>query len=253
MTIIAFNHRWVIRWPWLLVNLLVVSLLVMLSVWQWQRALYKTEILERLEHWQSQGALDTVALTAIPLEQIDGVGLQFPVRWLSPVVWLLDNRIYQGRVGYDVVVPVVADGLQQPVVVNLGWVPAPAMRTQIPYINIPAEFELNGVLRARNNSLLLGQNIEQTGTWPLRIQQLALDQLFASLPEASNRNYSMFYPGVVYQQESSPFVVHYRPVVMPPEKHRAYALQWALLALAVVVISLVASARKCEQTSGPDN
>jgi len=253
MTIIAFNHRWVIRWPWLLVNLLVVSLLVMLSVWQWQRALHKTEILERLEHWQSQGALDVAALTAIPPEQVDGVSLRFPVRWLSPTVWLLDNRVYQGRVGYDVVVPVVAEGLQQPMVVNLGWVPAPAMRTQMPAINIPADFELNGVLRTRNKSLLLGQNIEQTSEWPQRIQQLALDQLFASLPAQSSRDYSMFYPGVVFQQESSPFVIHYRPVVMPPEKHRAYSLQWALLALAVIVIVLVASARKCEKNSDQDN
>lgn len=248
MTIIAFNHYWVIRWPWLLVNLLVVSILVTLSVWQWQRASQKTEILERLAYWQSQGALNVDGLKAVPPEEIDGIGLRFSARWLSPVVWLLDNRIYQGRVGYDVVVPVVADGLAQPLVVNLGWVPAPAVRTEMPVVNIPATLELNGILRARSKGLLLGQNIEQTDTWPQRIQQVAIDQLFANLPEALNRRYEGFYPGVVYQQASSPFVIHYRPVVIPPEKHRAYSLQWALLALAVVVIVLVASARKCERT-----
>lgn len=249
MTIIAFNHYWVIRWPWLLVNLLVISFLTALSVWQWQRAAHKTEILDRLAHWQAQGALTVEGLASVPPSEIDGVSVRFFARWLSPIVWLLDNRTYQGRVGYDVVVPVVADGLAIPLLVNLGWVPAPEMRNQMPMVNIPAEFELNGVLRSGSRHLLLGQNIEQTGGWPQRIQQVDAGQLFAILPEEISGKYDKFYPGIVYQQKLSPFVIHYRPVVMPPEKHRAYSLQWALLALAVVVIAVIASAKKCEQKS----
>jgi surfeit locus 1 family protein len=33
-------------------------------------------------------------------------------------------------------------------------------------------------------------------------------------------------------------------VILPPERHKAYAMQWFLLAIAVLVITLVASARK---------
>ena len=108
MTIIAFNHYWVIRWHWLLVNLLVVGILVGLSLWQWQRAQDKTNTLQRLAQWQAAGAVDAAALNRLPVAQVDGIALRFPVRWLAPAVWLLDNRIVNGRVGYDVVVPVIA-------------------------------------------------------------------------------------------------------------------------------------------------
>ena len=50
--------------------------------------------------------------------------------------------------------------------------------------------------------------------------------------------------GLIYQQQASPFHIHYRPVVLPPARHRAYALQWGLLALAVVAVALAASARR---------
>ena len=45
MTIIAFNRYWVIRWPWVLINFLAVSLLLGLSFWQWQRATEKIQTL----------------------------------------------------------------------------------------------------------------------------------------------------------------------------------------------------------------
>ena len=41
-----------------------------------------------------------------------------------------------------------------------------------------------------------------------------------------------------------------RPVVLPPARHRAYALQWGLLALAVVAVALAASARRVPAVSG---
>jgi cytochrome oxidase assembly protein ShyY1 len=53
--------------------------------------------------------------------------------------------------------------------------------------------------------------------------------------------------GLTYQEKNSPFLIHYRPVILPPERHKAYALQWFLLAVAVMVIALLASARKHPQ------
>ena len=247
MTIIAFNHYWVIRWHWLLVNLVVVGILIGLSLWQWQRAQDKTHTLQRLAQWQAAGAVDAAALNSLPVNGVDGMALRFPVRWLAPAVWLLDNRIVNSRVGYDVVVPVIAEGLAQPIMVNLGWVPAAAARSELPAVNIPREFMLDGILRTHRQGLLLGQNIEASGRWPLRIQQMDWASLAQTLPDPILQAHGQLYPGVVYQQLASPFIIHYRPVVMPPEKHRAYSLQWALLAVAVVAVALLASAHKCEQ------
>jgi surfeit locus 1 family protein len=249
MTIIAFNRYWVVRWPWVLVNLLVVGLLLGLCFWQLSRATEKSQTLARIADWQQQGAVGSEQLSQVDPNIIDGVQLDFNARWLSPHIWLWDNQIVNGRFGYDVIIAVeeIMNGnnitnshpSESPavVLVNLGWLAAPLARDQLPVVNVPAELRVQGIYRTRIKGLLLGANVEDKGSWPMRVQQL--DTL-----AFTNYLQRPLHSGVIYQQKNSPFLVHYRPVILPPERHRAYALQWGLLALAVIVIALAASARK---------
>ena len=98
----------------------------------------------------------------------------------------------------------------------------------------PATLALDGVLRTAPGGLLLGQNIE-SGPYPNRLQSIrseALGEVMgAPLADA------------VFYQQRTPFFYHYQPNVMPPEKHRAYAVQWLGLALVVLVGGLVLTRR----------
>jgi surfeit locus 1 family protein len=251
MRINAFNHYWLIRWYWLVLFLLALSLLVGLSLWQLQRATEKTTILSRMDAWQQKRALDIVALKNFfaesPTQSVDAAPVEFKARWLAPYVWLLDNKIVKGRVGYDVVIPVLSfdDSLgqqadQQPaVLVNLGWIEAPRSRADLPKLMLPNEFSIRGIFRTQVSGVLLGQNVESKNQWPMRAQQIDLSEFSRQLGIA-------LLSGVIYQQGQSPFELHYKPVVMSPEKHRAYAVQWALLALALMVITVIASAHKSD-------
>lgn len=243
MTIIAFNRYWVVRWPWVLINLLVLALLLGLSLWQWQRATEKTQTLARIAKLQQQGAVDIARLLAINATGRDAVQMDFTGRWLAPMVWLVDNKMVSGRIGYDVVIAVedvsaVEDSAA--LLVNLGWVAAPLQRDVLPALDIPTEMRVQGIFRTRITGVLLGTNIENKGTWPMRIQQVDIESLSVHL----NRP---LISGLTYQEKNSPYLIHYRPVILPPERHKAYALQWFLLAIAVVVIALLASARKHPQ------
>lgn len=243
MTIIAFNRYWVVRWPWILVNLLVVAILLVLSLWQWQRAIEKTQTLERIADWQQQGAVNINGLSSIDENRRDGLQLDFNGRWLAPMVWLVDNQMVNGRIGYDVLVAVedMSSSVKSTaILVNLGWVAAPLQRDFLPVITIPTELRVQGIFRTRIKGVLLGTNIENKGVWPMRIQQIDIESLSTYLKQP-------LVSGLVYQEKNSPFLIHYRPVILPPERHKAYALQWFLLAVAVVVIALVASARKHPQ------
>jgi surfeit locus 1 family protein len=245
MTLVAFNRYWVIRWPWVLVNLVVVSILVSLSFWQLSRASEKMQTLARIADWQKQGAVGAAQLSHIDVNKIDGMQLDFRARWLSPMVWLLDNQIVNGRIGYDVIVAVnevtstTSEKKQSAVLVNLGWIEAPASRELLPTLSISDELRIQGIFRTRTKGLLLGTNLENKGqgVWPMRIQQMDAESLAPYVQQP-------LHSGFIYQQKDSPFSIHYRPVVLPPERHRAYALQWGLLAVAVIVIALAASARK---------
>lgn len=255
MTIIAFNRYWVVRWPWVLVNFLAVSLLLGLSFWQWQRAMEKTQTLARIENWQQQGAVNIARLSTLNATGRDGLQVDFNGRWLAPMVWLVDNQMVSGRIGYDVLVAVEdvsapdssenssQDSLQEKsaaLLVNLGWVAAPLQREFLPNIDIPQELRVQGIFRTDIKGVLLGTNIENRGAWPMRIQQVDVESLSVYFKQP-------LVTGLVYQEKNSPFQLHYRPVILPPERHKAYAVQWFLLAVAVLVIALAASARKYPQ------
>lgn len=215
---------------WLLAvfTLAAFALLIKLSYWQWQRAEQKQTQLDQLHTAEQQGPVQWTNLTSVPAEQQDGLMLQGKAVWLKPAVWLLDNQLIQGKAGYDVVIPVLVSNQGPAVLVNLGWVQAPPSRDQLPALSIPESFELMALLRTELKGFRLGQNLENTGLWPQRMQQVEP----AELSQVMGQELA---PVLLYQQQS-PYLYHYKAVVMPPEKHRAYALQWLLLAVAVVVI-----------------
>lgn len=246
MEIIAFNRRWAMTPRWLLNSLLAFTILAGLSLWQLQRAVEKTHLLEQLAKSEESGVYAADYVQTLPLAQADGRQVVGRGHWLSPQVWLVDNQIVKGRVGYDVIVPVQLDSVGQPMLVNLGWVAAPTGRERLPQVQIPAVIEVRGLLRTQLGGFHLGQNIEDNGSWPMRIQQVYV-------PALDRYMRSALYPGLVYQMEASPFLVHYQPVVISPERHRAYALQWGLLALAVLVVALAASSRPLEKVEAQLN
>ncbi|MCH8536154.1 MAG: SURF1 family protein [Alkalimonas sp.] len=224
---------------WFLITLTAFAILIKLSWWQLDRAAEKTAQLQRQSEWQAQGPVNWSQLQRIALEDADLLEFADQGQWLSPVVWLLDNKIVDGKVGYDVVIPVQFNRFEAPILVNLGWVEGAASRAELPELEIPQQIEVQGLLRTSFANIRLGQNLEDLGRWPMRIQQIELDDLAQYLPQPA-------YPAVIYQLGTSPFVTHYQAVVMPPEKHRGYALQWFLLAVAVVGVALAASIRKEE-------
>mgnify|MGYP006178840207 FL=1 len=228
------QHVFSVHPIWLLITLTAFAILFNLSWWQLSRASEKTEQLQHLAQLQQNGALAPQQLAALSNTDVDGAPVQGNARWLSPFIWLLDNQIVDGKVGYDVIIPVQAEGLSQPLLVNLGWVAASSQRDVLPTPAISPQFQLDALLRTKTDGLmLLGQNVENLQQWPMRIQQADI----VALSEISGLS---LFPALLYQQQSD-FVPHYQPVVLPPEKHRGYALQWFLLAVAVVGVALAAS------------
>ncbi|WP_215398927.1 SURF1 family protein [Rheinheimera oceanensis] len=229
------NQIFALNTLWVVLTLTAFAILINLSWWQLSRAAEKTEQLARLAQLQADGAVTPAQLTRLSATDIDGVPLKGKASWLAPYVWLLDNQIVNGRVGYDVIVPVQAVGMTRPLLVNLGWLAGADSRETLPQLDIASEVVLDGLLRTKvDGLLLLGQNAEDNGQWPMRIQQVD----YAELALQSGLE---LYPALLYQQHASDFIPHYQPVVLSPEKHRGYALQWFLLAVAVVGVALAAS------------
>ncbi len=228
-----FGHVFTVNRLWLVVTLAAFLILSKLSYWQWQRAAEKTVQLQQLAEQQQKGPVSGNQLLQITSSQADGLVIEDNATWLSPYIWLLDNQIVQGKVGYDVLIPVQFSSSNTAVLVNLGWVAAPTSRQQLPALAIPNELQVSGLVRSQLGGVLLGQNLEGN-SYPMRMQQVDFAALQQQLPQ-------QLYPVLIYQQQASVFVPHYQPVVLPPEKHRGYAVQWLGLALAVLGVAIAAS------------
>ncbi|MDX3772691.1 SURF1 family protein [Chromatiaceae bacterium AAb-1] len=233
----AFNQTFTVNIVWCVITVAAMLILIKLAWWQLQRAQEKEQQLSQLAVLQAEGAIGWSQLRQLAPADADGIPVKDHGYWLEPYIWLLDNQIVAGRVGYDVIIPVQFRQDEPALLVNLGWIAAADSRSELPQPEIPSQISVDGLLRSRLGNFRLGQNMEHRQGWPVRLQQIETAEIAALLPVA-------LYPAMVYQQQETRFKPHYQPVVLPPEKHRAYALQWFLLAVAVVGVALAASVRQ---------
>ena len=232
----SFRFRWIA----VVVTLLVFIILARLGFWQLSRAEYKEERLAQIEQYQQLNVLDLASVLTLS-EQHDPTGITIEVEgaFATPTSWLLDNKVVKGRTGYDVLLALQVAGSQKAVLVNMGWVGANyAYRDQLPQFTIPdGTVAITGFVKAKDlTAFALSNESVNDQLWPQRTQQIELEKF-------EQQSGLEIHPFVVYAQQQNDFgfTHHYQPVVMPPQKHRAYAMQWFLLALAVLVIFIFAS------------
>jgi len=228
----------------------VVAVCLGLANWQWQRAAQKQLRLDNINTMQQKGLLDWSGLTLLP-ENLNKTGLRLQLQGSIDArkYWLLDNRTLQGRHGYDLIAVFYPAGSRQGLLVNFGWVAQGNSRYNLPQIQLP-EQELTFSVQLKQGDLsgFYLPGAEQAGAgWPKLIQ-------FLDISQQAQQNKTQLVDFMAYAVDIDVFAQpHYEPVVMPPEKHRAYAFQWLLIALAAVVIFVFAlrSQRRVEKNLSP--
>ena len=222
-----------LNWKISLFAALFLPVLVGLGFWQLQRADEKSTIQQSLEQQQALPPLD-LALVDPPKNMLFR-RVTFSGRPDREHIWLVENQVYQGKLGFHLVVPVALEGGRH-VLVNAGWLSAPAHRQDNPALPVlPETAVFTGQLRTvRENPLLRAQHTEEG--WPKRLLQVDL----AAMENALGKP---LLPWVVQLDETSPMAqTVYWPVLnMSADKHIAYAVQWFLLALALAILWLYAN------------
>jgi cytochrome oxidase assembly protein ShyY1 len=178
-------------------------------------------------------------------------------QWLSAQTVWLDNRPMDGGSGFIVVTPLKlsepAACKDQVVLVERGWVPRdPAQREHLPALPAePGEVTVSGHLEpVVSQAYALGQEPDPAQAWPTTptIRQNA-DHAFwqrwlaQAAQEAQGQASSwQVSPGVLRQHEpAAPGLLRHWPVGWQgtsPDRHRAYAAQWAALCLLTVGLNV---------------
>lgn len=223
--------------PGLLVSLLAlagVAATVSLGNWQTRRAEEKLARQALLE-----ARLQTpLAMPAQPVAAADYEWARVTVRgeFEPRHTVLLDNKMLQGRVGYQVVTPLRIEGGRLHLLVNRGWIAAGPRRDLLPKIETPAGPQaLEGIAVLPGRFVELAATSEAGNVW----QNLTIERF---------RKWSgLELQPVVLQQMSDAKDGLARVWERPDlgvDKHRSYALQWYSFATLIVILYVALNFRE---------
>lgn len=211
-----------------------------LGMWQVQRAAEKKELLAAIE----RGARDApiqLPYADTALAQAEFRRVRAEGRFLTERQFLLDNRLFDGRAGYDVITPLVlADG--RTVLIDRGWLPAGPRREPRGEValEVAGPVAVTGRLWRPDPALALGPAVAPAaGDWPRTVTRIDYDALGQELGRS-------LVPVVIRAERGFPWVLTPRPLepTFGPERHYGYAVQWFALALTVLVVTIVLQWRR---------
>ncbi|MGH8146818.1 MAG: SURF1 family protein [Rhodanobacteraceae bacterium] len=221
-----------------LLTLVGVAVFCALGNWQLDRANYKETVLARF-HNAAHAPLVSLA-SAIDDRQPDAYPhVQVTGRLDGNRVYFLDDQMRHGRLGVMVFVPFVPVGSMHTLLVNLGFLAkmGPDSTTLPDLPPIPADdVTLTGIYAPPPlPGLKLGGNpLPRQKTWPKLVTWIDTHEIAADL-------HRQVYPHVLLLDPDphSAYLRLWTANVMPPARHRAYALQWFCFAIASIVMFFV--------------
>lgn len=220
-----------------IITLVAVVIMFGLGEWQLQRAESKRERLNSIEQRQK---LSPFTIAEINLMRDDIRDLPFnAIGTIDPEQYfLLDNKVNQGQVGYHVIAPMqTKEGV---LLVNFGWIKAGLSRQQLPSIKLPfGSVELSGITSTPSNNPMINETVSADQSWPVLIQQIDISLINQFVNEPVLPYVMLLEPSHQFEGDRD-----WNAVVMSPEKHLGYAIQWFLLAVACVIIYFVALKRR---------
>ncbi|MGQ8366475.1 SURF1 family protein [Glaciecola sp. 1036] len=222
-----------------IVAIAAIVIMFFLGFWQLDRKQQKEQRLSQIEQRSKQDNLSLVEVSAAPSEFQDYQVL-LTGRALE-ATFLIDNKIYQSKVGYQLAQAIeTTTGI---VIVNLGWIQGNNTRDSLPdFVPLTGKVEMTGIVSIPSDNLFVSETQTQQAEYPVLLQQL-------DLTEVSNQIGQAVLPFVVLASPSqeSLFVRDWQPVVMSPEKHLGYAVQWFGLAIAGLTVFLLSMGKYYKQ------
>lgn len=212
----------------------LVLLMIKLGFWQLSRADEKIVIQQQLTQRLSQSSLTYEQALQIDPINLTGYKLKLYATPMQGHLFLLDNQTHNGVVGY-LAFQVISISNQHPsLLVELGFVPAPTLRSELPKISLLQQAQMfSGRLYQKSANPMSYQLHAEPG-YPTRIQNLNISamssligkELFPAVLQAKDLNNGLDHPWV--------------PIPMPAQKHQGYAFQWFSMALALAILIIIA-------------
>lgn len=224
-----------------LLILLVMAVTIRLGFWQRDRAHRKEALQAQIERYE-HAPVQSIGPQPVPLASIEYHRVRAVGRFMPEHVVYLDNRPYQDRPGFYVVMPLQLQGGGY-VLVNRGWLPRNAdVRTAIaPYATPSGDVTVEGIARANaSRAFELGEG----GSAAHQQIRQNLD-----VAEFARETGLALQPFVIDQTNAAndALVRDWPAPTMGVERNYGYMLQWWGMAAAALGFGLYAARRAAKK------
>lgn len=234
-----FGNRYYFTPKFTLTTLLLIMVLLALSLWQWKAAIESSKTIDLINK----------RLMLNPL-QIDNLDKQSDWRYYPIQLQgtfdnehqiLLINRIYKNQRGFQVLTPFRPINSPKEILVNRGWLPGDPEHMQD--IETAADgVTITGILFQPLSYFMFSSEFDEKHIhWPLPSKNINLEKFSKAIDNP-------VYPYVLLLSPSSPygFVREWLGLSNPlePAQHIAFAKQWLILALTVILMFLLLNVHK---------
>lgn len=236
--------------PKYLIYLFIIALcfeylFINLSLWQYNRSLEKQEIINKLN--------STDFISSNINNNLNNVTEYSKIRLYGQFdnqnSILLENQIYNHQLGYNIITPFI-DINKNIILVNRGWVKNyqdffKEINNQTNNYNINNKIYIYGIIKNYNNKYIMGNNISQNNNLyfiqkvnPQDVNKqkilpyyINIDKKYLLLTKTDNSNNSK-----KSNKLNNTFTKNWNLVNISPEKHLGYSIQWALLAISIIIL-----------------
>lgn len=221
------------NWKLAVLAVIGVCLLCSLGFWQLSRGQQKQILIDSFARRTQAPVLTTESAKSD--QDLRYYRMQLQGKFDNEHSFLLDNKILDGTVGYEIYTPFMASSIDKYILIDRGFVPAGQSRNILPEIkSITGHQEITGMLNLPPTYVAFGSmQSDPKESWPLRVEYIDLSKL--PLP-------GHFYPYILMIDPNNPaaYKISWQAIItMPPERHYGYAVQWFALALTLLILFLV--------------
>jgi surfeit locus 1 family protein len=219
---------------------ILLPLLLYLGYWQLQRAEEK-RLLQAEYDARAHNTLVKVEPRLQRAEELQFYKVVAKGRYETDHQVLLDNRVQQGQVGYQVITPLRLEDSDVRILVNRGWIPLGEDRAHVPVIDTPkGPQEIIGLATLPSEKFFTLGNPEKTSQhWQTVWQNLDMHRYTTAVPYPVQPVIVLLDP----ESTAGGFIREWGRLDAGIAVHQGYAFQWFMLAATLLVIYLFSGLR----------
>jgi len=212
---------------------------VQLGFWQWHKGEARQAEWDRF----ASGAEQVIALGSRGVDSVARFQRVSLVGQMDPDhQFLLDNRIYQGQAGFEVLTPLARPN-GRVALVDRGWVPFSGLRERLPGVALKPRGTVTVSGRVDD---LPSPGLASGRAAPSAQQPWPKVTAFPSMGQLSTALGVPLEPRIVLldPKEEDGYVRDWHPPGMEPIRHWSYAVQWWSFAVVLLVLWFILNVRK---------